>query len=417
MRILKNNWKWKLASLIIAILLWSYITIGINPTQSLTLSDVPVTFANAEHLSQNDYQVTKQEFDTISVQLVGKRNELVGLSRDSVRATVDASVLSEGTQRASIHVTAPSPLMVSDISYTQMEVTVEKIVTESRPVHIEQRGKLPEQYVLRDLVATPETMEVTGPRSAVAAVNRIAVDIDVSNMTEDTSANVETRPVDAKDVLVKDVRLSLASVNVTASVSMQKEVPIRLETHGETAANVRIDEMTIAPNRVLIMGKPAEIENVKEIRTQPLDLAAIQKEGTVPVTLAFPDGIEPVSASLTVNAQITLVKPEQKTFTIPVADIELKNLLGRKVTPVETKEVQVTLEGFPAELDAVTPANLDIFIEVPEPTMRPQNRTLPIRVNPPKGVTFIKAEPASLEMSIGPEPVSFERRIAIKPVW
>ena len=46
MKLLKHNWQWKLTSLIIGILMWSYITAGVNPTQSATLSDIPIRIIN-----------------------------------------------------------------------------------------------------------------------------------------------------------------------------------------------------------------------------------------------------------------------------------------------------------------------------------------------------------------------------------
>ena len=54
MKLLKHNWQWKLTSLIIGILMWSYITAGVNPTQSATLSDIPIRIINQDALEEKN---------------------------------------------------------------------------------------------------------------------------------------------------------------------------------------------------------------------------------------------------------------------------------------------------------------------------------------------------------------------------
>ena len=98
MKLLKHNWQWKVTSLIIGILMWSYITAGVNPTQSTTLSDIPIRAINQDVLEEKGLKITEMEIRQVSMRIMGKRNDLGSLDRNYVIATVDVGSLKEGVQ-------------------------------------------------------------------------------------------------------------------------------------------------------------------------------------------------------------------------------------------------------------------------------------------------------------------------------
>ncbi len=399
MELLKNNWKWKLTSLIIGILMWSYITAGVNPTQSMTLSDIPITVQNQDDLTSNSEQITAMEFDRVSLKVTAKRNELSNLNRNTVTASIDASRLEEGSQSVSVHFVAPANVVINETSFDRMQVTVEKIVTGERKVVVQQEGTLPKLYVLNGLSVTPEYIEISGPRSLVDKVHHVEAKVRLDGLTEDTSSNVTVVPVDQHGNTVSGVTLSLGAVNISALIVKQKEVPIKLVFTGQSPEGLRVREATIAPKTVLVMGSAKDVDAVSSLSTVPLDRSQIVKDGAVPVKIVFPDGITPVNDEVTYNAQLTFETQEERTVNVPIERIKYQNAAGlaAQVTD-EAKQIAVRIKGYGSDLDAVSVQNLELSVDLKD--LQPGLQSVPVHVALPEGITFVSATPTQLLMNI-----------------
>lgn len=401
MKLLKHNWQWKLTSLIIGILMWSYITAGVNPTQSATLSDIPIRIINQDALEEKELKITEMEFEQTSLRILGKRNDLGSLDRNFVVASIDASTLKEGTQAVPIRFSVPANVMINETANSRVQVQVEKVITKSRTVNIKETGTLADNYVLRGLAATPQSIEVTGPRSAVERVAKVNVVINLNGLTADTSANLQVHPVDENDNTVEGINLSLSSVNVSATISKQKEVPVQLQlgTPKGQEPKVRVRQSAVTPNTVLVMGKTADIDKLTAIPTQPLALSKVTKDGLFPVTLRFPDGITPVNDKLEYKAQITLDVREERSFSVNVDRIQSKNGGSLKARPAgDVKTITLRLEGYKNDLDALHDS--DMVITANLTGVGTGLQTLPLEVNLPKDVVLKEIKPAQLLMNV-----------------
>ncbi|WP_071705313.1 YbbR-like domain-containing protein [Murdochiella vaginalis] len=401
MKLLKHNWQWKLTSLIIGILMWSYITAGVNPTQSATLSDIPIRIINQDVLDEKQLKITEMEFAQTSLRILGKRNDIGSLDRNYVTASIDAGTLKEGTQSVSIRYTVPANMVINEAANDRMQVHVEKVITKSRNVTIKETGALADKYVLRGLAATPQTIEVTGPRSLVERVANVNVVINLNGLTADTSANLQVHPVDQNGNAVDGIDLSLSSVNVSATISKQKEVPVQLQWAAAKGQEpkVRLRQATITPNTVLVMGKTADIDKLNAISTQPLDLNKMTKDGPIPVTLQYPDGITPVNDKLEYKAQITLDVREERTFSVNVDRIQSKNGGALKARPAgDVRAISLRLEGYKNDLDALHESDLVISADLGGAGTGLQ--TLPLEVSLPKDIVLKEIKPAQLLMTV-----------------
>lgn len=401
MKLLKHNWQWKLTSLIIGILMWSYITAGVNPTQSATLSDIPIRIINQDVLEEKELKITQMEFEQTSLRILGKRNDLGSLDRNYVMATIDAGTLTEGTQAVPIRYTVPANVVINETANARMQVHVEKVITKSRNVSIKESGTLADNYVLRGLAATPQTIEVTGPRSFVERVANVHVVINLNGLTADTSANLQVHPVDENDNPVEGVELSLSSVNVSATISKQKEVPVQLQLGMPKGQEpkVRVRQSVVTPNTVLVMGKTADIDKLNNIPTQPLDLSKVTKNGLFPVTLHYPEGITPVNDKLSYKVQITLDVREEKNFSVPVDRIQSHNGGSHKARPAgDAKTITLRLEGYKNDLDALHDSDMVVSADLSGADTGLQ--TLPLSVNLPKDIILKEIKPAQLLMNV-----------------
>lgn len=255
MKRLKHNWQWKLTSLLIGFFLWSYISAGVNPTQTVTFSDIPVEIINQEVLNRENYEVVEMNPAKVSASFTGKRNALGTVRPENLHAVVDARELGEGQQIVTARVKVPGDLILSKTMNTQISIKVEKIITRSVSVLVDDQGTVGDNFILESVTPTPQSVTITGARSKVNQVHHLRASIDVSGMSEDSSSNVKLTPVNQKGAEVDGVKMSISSANVSISVLKQKEVPVTVRLVGNAKEDTRLQQVQALPAKLLIKGK------------------------------------------------------------------------------------------------------------------------------------------------------------------
>lgn len=361
MEVLKNNWQWKLVSLVLGFFLWSYVTAGVNPTQQVTLRDIPIELVNQEDLIRDDYLITLTEPSSISVMVEGKRNALGDISSEDVSAVIDVSNFEEGTSSYDVDFRLPQGVSMIDPSTRQVNLTIEKIITRSVDVQIVDEGQLADNLILESVIANPQSVEIQGPRSKVESVEYLLASVDVSGMTEDSSTNVRITPVDSEGSEVEGLTMGLSSVNVAISILQQKELPIVADLRGDLSDDISLERVHIVPNTIWVKGKTSLIEELEEIRTEPIDQTAIEDDINREVDLVFPDGIEPVADMRTTELTIDVEKKVEKTLIIPYSSIEILNPEELDVELENPDDnLTVVVSGFPEDLENFEAENVNV---------------------------------------------------------
>ena len=387
MEILKNNWRWKLVALILGFLLWSYIAAGVNPTQSMTISDIAITVDNPEILDREKLEIVNFNPPVISASVTGKRNSLGLLEKGDIKATINAFSLHEGKQTAKIKYDLPSSLYMNDDSPKEVEVLIEKIIRRNIEVQVKSQGTLQKDYVLESLTPTPKTVTVTGPRSKVDVIDHLQAAYEVSSLTADTSANVPIIPVDKAGNEVEEVKLSLSSVNIAASVYKIKSVPIKVAEQGDYVEGKKISSITIVPNSVQIKGKTNVVNQISQIETQPLDRSEIKTTCLVHKGLVFPDGITPVEELPEVTMEVNVVNETNAVMEIPLTQIKLVGLSPKVQLEPSPKEGKVTLNlrGFSDDFAKMKKTDFNLTVSMDGITIPAPGNELevPVKVQAP----------------------------------
>ena len=397
---LKNNWKWKLASLIFGFFLWSYVTAGVNPTQEMVLRDVPLELRNQQMLTQKDYMITRADPGTVTLTVTGKRNALGDLQASDIAAVVDLAEFEEGNQSFPIRYETPGDIQIVGSSSERVSIAIEKIVSRSVNVIIEEEGQLGDNYILESVTATPQTVEITGARSRVDSVDHLVAKIDVSGMTEDRSSNIKIIPVTKDKEEVNNVTLSLSSVNVALAILKQKEVGITPQLEGDLPEDIALKKVQLTPNSILVKGKKAYIDNLERIHTESIDQSLISDDYSSEVDLNFPDGIQSVNGSASTELKITVEKKEERNIEIPVSQIKILNPPDGAVVKFanENAVLKVTVKGFPSELEGISAADLDARIDLEGKALSGNELAVSPRISSSKEITVSSFLPKTLSL-------------------
>lgn len=395
---LKHNWKWKLASLVIGFFLWSYITAGVNPTQTVTLRDVPIQIRNAETLDNRRLVITQTQPQTMTVVVTGKRNVLGSMRNRDVQAVIDVEGLGEGTHDVTAKFDKPTEVVITNNESTSVSVTIEQVVTKHVKVTVEQLGQLEPQYIMESIVSTPDTVEISGARSRVDQVDHLRAEVDVANLTKDSSSNVRIVAVNAENEPVEGIELGLSNVNVAIAILKQKEVPIDIAKTGVAQDGYSISDLALVPNKILVKGKTDAIDRLNHVFTRTIDLSTLIKDETRRIDIAFPAGIAPVNADQTVMLTAKVAKKQDAVVELPMSKIVITGLPDTlKAVPVDPNgKVSVEVHGLPDEIKALTPDTLRLTADFTGLTAGVHS----VRLN-------AEAQVKALVKSVSPESVNF----------
>ena len=154
--------------------------------------------------------------DTIRVSVRAPKSAISAIDAQSVTAKADLSEITDDG-RVPIELSLSSGLDVekitSDRQYVQLQVENKK--TRQLSIEVAKNGTLPDGYATGRIDMETNTLSISGPESAVNAVNRAVVDISLDNVT----ANVE---IDAT------IRLLDADGNEITSSEIRKNVDLSL---------------------------------------------------------------------------------------------------------------------------------------------------------------------------------------------
>ena len=207
---LTQNWSAKLLSLLLASILWFFVT-G-EQTSEIGFA-IPLELKNIP----KGLMVVNDVPNVVDVRVSGPRTILSNLRPSDYNLVVDLKGAHPGVTsfgRLENRIQVPSALKISRLSPSILDVRLEKIFEGSVPVKAVVSGALPKGYRLAGLEITPTHVGIQGPRSEIRAIREIPTEaIDISSATDSFSVRTVLN-FDGKLASLKDIREVTVQVNV-----------------------------------------------------------------------------------------------------------------------------------------------------------------------------------------------------------
>lgn len=356
----------KILSLICAIILWIYVIQVENPNINIVVSNIPIKYINQEIMEDNHLMLVSEMEESITVTVQGRRKNITGLNAENMSATVDLrSVTTADKYTLPIQISFPTE-GASVVNYGDMYISfeVDEKAEISKPVIIEKVGTPPENYMVADPVATPESIRITGPKKILDTVISAQADLEVSERRGDIDEDVPLKLVDKFGGTVKSQYITMEqdNVNVKCSVYQTKSVPIYVDAVTYEDGNERIDKnYNVVPSKIKIAGTPQVIEGINEINAGRIYMADFENSNSVLLELKLPEGVINVdninSVELVFNHEADISREILlNNFEILNLDYNLKSELvdtELSITVSGKKDAlsELTAEDFTAQLD------------------------------------------------------------------
>ena len=329
---LTRNLGLKLASLLLAFVLWFLVAQIYDPKDTVTFNNIQVRLINTELLDEEGkvYEVLDNS-NLVRVTVTGPQSIVKSeLRRSDIVAEADMSKL---TDINTIAITYYCENISNDSveikgNHDSVRLNVEDKTSKWIKLESNTIGNVASGYMIGNVSLDQTNIEVTGPKSAISQVDHAGVDINVTDSTTSLSANVDIKLYDADDneLTLESVKKNVDSAHMTVEVLATKEVPVEIEymgvpedgymATGEVESSVPtvriagtvstlagISAITVPEDRMNITGQTdnlVDIINLKEYLPANVRLAVKSFDGKITATVY----IEPiVSKDLTVAAE------------------------------------------------------------------------------------------------------------------
>lgn len=331
-KLLTRNLGLKLASLLLAFVLWFLVAQIYDPKDTVTFNNIQVRLINTELLEEEGkvYEVLDNS-NLVRVTVTGPQSIVKSeLRRSDIVAEADMSKL---TDINTIAITYYCENISNDSveikgNHDSVRLNVEDKTSKWIKLESNTIGDVASGYMIGNVTLDQTNIEVTGPKSAISQVDHAGVDINVTDSTTSLSANVDIKLYDADDneLVLESIKKNVDSAYMTVEVLATKEVPVEIEymgvpedgymatgevessvptvrIAGTVSTLVGISAITVPEDRMNITGQSdnlVDIINLKEYLPANVRLADKSFDGKITATVY----IEPiVSKDLTVAAE------------------------------------------------------------------------------------------------------------------
>lgn len=307
----KKDRKLMVLSVLVAVIMWSFVMTSTNPSLSKTVRGVPLTIKNQEEMQKDGYAlVSKDELTNVNVKVEGSRSDLAYLSAEDLVASVDLGIPKEGIKTLIIKVEAPSGIKVDSVSPSNVNIKIEKIVKKDLPVDVKISDRLKDSKIIKVSEQSPENITISGLRNDIDKLDKLMLKIDDEEYLDGKIHDVAVKPVDKNGKIIENLELSQKYVSISFDVLQSKEVNVEVN-YDDIPKNMKIEESKISPAKVIIKGEKNILDKIDSIKTKKIDLSNLKdNEFEQKVELEVPEDVELNNPDFFVDVYVKLGKKD-----------------------------------------------------------------------------------------------------------
>ena len=212
-KLLFENLGLKIASILLSIVLWFFVT---SRGQSEMSIDVPLEFKNIPF----GLEMVNPSVKTVSLNIRGQERLIKNIRPSDVRAYIDLGKTKRGENICYItrdDIKLPYAITVISISPSSIKVLTEETLTKVVKVVPFIIGELGKGFYIKSVESSPQTVEIEGIRSEINKVPNIKTEpFDVTDLNEKTTQDLKL------DLTGRNIRTKVNDVKVTIIIGERR---------------------------------------------------------------------------------------------------------------------------------------------------------------------------------------------------
>lgn len=388
------------SSLVLALLLWGWVTTREDPERTRNYSNVTVEVGE---LGGNLVVVSAPPNAQITIK--GPRSVIDDVEPSQVTARLDLDDVDKaGSYTVPIVVSAPDGVWSRRSSPENVQIQVEESVAKQFSIVPEVTGDVSSSRRVGQIVPEVSDVTVRGPSSVVDRIAKVALPVSIGNNTRDFDGTFTPVAQDKDGQAVTEVEISPATIKARVPIEAAgKVVAVFANLVGTPAEGLSVLDQAVIPSTVTVDGDQAALENLISVQTEPVDITGATGNISRRVGIAdLPAGvtvIEPSDGRVSVSVQIGQRGVRQSLPGLRVDVINLGEGLQAEVNPADVAVVVVASSDALGSLTAA-----DIVIQVDANGLGPGEYMLAPKVLPPPNVQWISTDPDIVTVTISRAP-------------
>lgn len=289
-RLLHNNTAAKIISILLAFVLWFYITgdtrNAVSSESTRPFDRLPITVYNLP-----DFHVITEMEREVDIVLQGSAEDLADITLDNLDIYVDLSGFREGQHTVRVRSSVPPDIKIQKLSPSSITVVIEEVVTSQMEVIPVLKGEPGEGLIAGEVTVEPQNVLVKGTRNVLSQVNEVVVMIDVDGAVSEIKGAFPVTALDAQGREVDGVEIEPEEVEVYVDVQLpEAEFFIEVVWEGELPEGLEVKEVSVEPKIVTLSGLRENLEMLETVKTFPVNLTDREESFSYEVDLEVPQG-------------------------------------------------------------------------------------------------------------------------------
>ncbi len=383
---LKTNLALVIISVLIAIVMWFFISILIYPTTPKTFTNVPIeidiTGTSAE---ENDLSVISSDAKTVTVTIKGNRSSIGSLTEDDLVAkAVVENVNSAGEKELDINVTGKKSNIkfeVTSIKPSTLKVMFDNIDTREFEVSVQAPNLTAAEGLYMDnsdFKCTPDTIEISGPSKQLDNIDRV-VAVVKDEQELDSAYTFHTSDIvlyDKNDVKLDTKKLTFNKEELTVDISvyMQQNLGLTYDLkYAPSSFDSKFLPLETNVESISLASPNTELENLDSWSLGSIPLYDIDWDFNETIPLEIPENYKNLSNLSSVSVKLNTEGLAKKTVT--VNDISIVNAPSNYSCSVNTYGLVFDIIGPEEDIAEITEKDIIATVDLLKYTIQSNSFT------------------------------------------
>lgn len=381
---LKNNLSLKIMAVLFAVFLW-WAVVNIDDPIGTQKYQVEVTVVNTEIITNSgkSYKILNDD-NRVVVEVTARRKVLDKIKASDIKATADLKEMhGDSMMLVPIRVTIQGfEGSYSEATTNPKNIQIQTEDTQKKTFTIDPVavGEVREGYEVGVLSASPETIDISGPKSILGRIAKVAARVDVSELAKDSTMTASLIYYDTAGNIIDKSQLSSNcdknGVSVDVTMYEIKTIGLNFDTSQiNPGEGYLFSGLEVEPQEIQVAGLKADLAALQQLNIpgEALQMSDITEntEKVVDVAQYLPEGIKLAGEAVEkkIVVRVKLEKVGTKSILLPVRSINLEGVAeDLELTYGPEQEVELQFSGANEVLESLTSEKILAQINLSEYT-------------------------------------------------
>lgn len=380
-------------SVLIAISLWIYVVAEENIFQERTFT------ADVQYVNLEESLTPSAKMPTVNISIRGDQIAINNLKVSDFSVSVDLKDANMGENEYPVIVEAPPGVKVISISPQSVFLNIDERGEKPVPLKVNLSGKAKEGFTAFEPSLKTTHVTVSGPLEMINSINSAEVDVNLDDAESNLSLKLIPRIkggssgiVDEDIIVIKPELVDIFIPVIEDNPS--KSVPVVVPVSGIPAYGYKVSRIVVEPEIVRISGANEVIENIREVRTTPVDVTNHKDEILREVTLNIPGDIKSLYED---NLKVVILFEKNVVEKRVQKQLEIRNAPENMVLKASNDVISVVLKGDDLEFRDFLIENLHIYVDAEKYTGA--NQEFEIKVEKPDNIEVVEITPGKVTLT------------------